>query len=202
MPAFVVRGLAMCAGMLMVAGAAMAAAPADTSVQAQGAADGNVPAWTISTAAPTGWTRDCCTYAKAIGVNYVLYQGEWTGKPERVMVLNVWPSKLATLDDELNDDRKHYLQNDPKGSATAFTVSNPHMACRGVLYAGSDHLDDVVVFCDPGKQAAIRYSWSMTVAAADPTRAQLLDAFKHVVERSSYATFAASSGSTHAAATH
>jgi hypothetical protein len=192
----------MCAGMLMAAGAAMAAGPADTSVQAQGAADGNVPGWTISTAAPAGWTRDCCTYAKAIGVNYVLYQGDWTGKPERVMVLNVWPSKLATLDDELNDDRKHYLQNDPKGSAAAFAVSNPHMPCRGVLYAGSDHLDDVVVFCDPGKQAAIRYSWSMTVAEADPTRTQLLDAFKRVVERSSYATFNTPAGSTRAAATH
>jgi hypothetical protein len=202
MPASVLRRLAMCAGMLIYAGVAMATGPVDASVQVQGAADGNVPGFTLNTAAPTGWTRDCCTYAKAIGVNYVLYQGEWTGKPERVMVLNVWPSKLATLDDELQDDRKHYLENDPHGSAAAFAVSNPHMPCRGVLYAGSDHLDDVVVFCDPGKQAAIRYSWSMTVAEADPTRAQLLDAFKRVVERSSYATAATSAGSTHAAAPH
>jgi len=192
----------MCAGMLFYAGVSLAAGPVDTSVQAHGAADGNVPGWTISTAAPAGWTRDCCTYAHAIGVNYVIYQGEWTGKPDRVMVLNVWPSKLPTLDAELQDDRKHYLQTDPAGKIDAFAVNNPHMPCRGVLYSGSDHVEDAVVFCDPGTAAGIRYSWSMTIPAADPMRQPLLDAFKHVVESSSYAKTAVASSSTGQAASH
>lgn len=179
----------MLACLLLSAGTAMAAAPADTAVEAHGPADGNAPAWSISTAAPMGWTRDCCTYASAIGVNYVLYQGEWTGKPDRVMVLNVWPSKLDSLDAELQDDRKHYLQTDPAGKVNAFPVRNGHMPCQGVLYSGTDHVDDVVVFCDPGKAAGIRYSWSMTLSAADPMRKPLLDAFKQVVEHSSYAKY-------------
>jgi hypothetical protein len=53
--------------------------------------------------------QDCCTYASAIGVNYVLYQGDWTGKPDRVIVLNVWPSKLPSLDVELQDDQQALL---------------------------------------------------------------------------------------------
>jgi hypothetical protein len=178
--------------LLLCAGNAMAAQP-DTAVQAHGPADGNMPAWSITTTAPTGWTKDCCTYASAIGVNYVLYQGEWTGKPDRVMVLNVWPSKLDSLDTELQDDRKHYLQTDPAGKVIAFPVQNSHMPCRGVLYAGSDHVDDVVVFCDPGKAAGVRYSWSMTLPAADPMRQSLLDAFKRVVGQSSYAVYVPSS---------
>jgi hypothetical protein len=190
------------AGMLFYAGVSMAAGSVDTSVQAHGAADGNVPGWTISTTAPVGWTKDCCTYAHAIGVNYVLYQGEWTGKPDRVMVLNVWPAKLPTLDAELQDDRKHYLQADSAGKVAAFAVNNPHMPCSGVLYSGSDHVDDVVVFCDPGKVAGIRYSWSMTIAESDPMRQPLLDAFKQVVEHSSYAKFTSIASSTRAAASH
>ena len=82
---------------------------------ASGKADGDVPAWTIDAAPPAGWTADCCTYARAIGVDAVLYQGEWTGKPNRVMVLNVWPAKLASLDDELQADAKRYHQLDPAG---------------------------------------------------------------------------------------
>jgi hypothetical protein len=162
--------------LLFCAGTLMAAQPADTTVEAHGPADGAVPAWSITTTAPTGWTKDCCTYASAIGVNYVLYQGEWTGKPDRVMVLNVWPSKLDSLDAELQDDRKHYLQTDPAGKVNPFPVQNSHMPCRGVLYSGADHIDDVVVFCDPGKAAGVRYSWSMTIAATDPQRQSLLDA--------------------------
>lgn len=173
-------------GLLFCAGATLATSP-DPAVRAQGPADGTAPAWTISTSAPAGWTKDCCTYARAIGVNYVLYQGEWTGKPQRVMVLNVWPSKLPTLDDEMQDDRKQYLKRDPNAKVSTFAVDNRHMACRGVLYAGTDHIDDVIVFCDPGKAAGIRYSWSMAIAADDPNRQALLDKFRQVAQHSSYA---------------
>jgi len=173
-------------GLLLCAGPVLAASP-DPAVHAQGPADGTAPPWIISTTAPAGWTKDCCTYARAIGVNYVLYQGEWTGKPERVMVLNVWPSKLPTLDDEVRDDRKQYLQRDPHGAASAFVIDNRHMTCRGVLYAGTDHIDDVIVFCDPGTAAGIRYSWSMAIAADDPHRQALLDKFRQVAQHSSYA---------------
>jgi hypothetical protein len=196
------RVRAIAAGIAFYAGVAMAAGPVDSSVQAHGAADGDVPGWTISTISPVGWTKDCCTYARAIGVNYVLYQGEWTGKPDRVMVLNVWPAKVPTLDAELQDDRKHYQQADPKGKAAALAVNNPHMPCRGVLYSGSDHVDDAVVFCDPGKVAGVRYSWSMTIAESDPMRQSLLDAFKQVVEHSSYAKFTSVASSTRSAASH
>jgi hypothetical protein len=177
------------ASLLLCAGVAVAAGPVDTAVEAHGAPDGNVPGWSITTTAPAGWTKDCCTYASAIGVNYVLYQGEWTGKPDRVIVLNVWPSKLDSLDAELQDDRKHYLQRDPSGKVDPFLVQNSHMPCRGVLYSGTDHVDDVVVFCDPGKKAGIRYSWSMTIGATDPMRQSMLATFKQVVEHSSYAKY-------------
>ena len=176
-------------GLLLCAGAAVAAAPADNVVEAHGPADGSAPAWSITTTAPAGWTKDCCTYASAIGVNYVLYQGEWTGKPDRVMVLNVWPAKLSSLDDELQDDRKHYLQTDPAGKVAEFPISNPHMPCKGVTYTGSDHVDDVVIFCDPGKDAGIRYSWSMTIGQGDPQMKTVIDAFKQVVEHSRYAKY-------------
>ncbi|HTM29128.1 MAG TPA: hypothetical protein VL097_07245, partial [Rhodanobacter sp.] len=73
--------LALCA----FATLAQAAGKGD-EVLARGARDGNAPAWAISVTTPAGWTRDCCTYARAIGVNAVLYQGEWSGKPQRVMV--------------------------------------------------------------------------------------------------------------------
>ncbi|MBE1159001.1 hypothetical protein [Dyella acidiphila] len=177
--------------LLAVVGVATAAAPADNAIDAHGPADGQAPAWRISSTAPTSWTRDCCTYASAIGVNYVLYQGEWTGKPDRVMVLNVWPSKLPSLEAELQDDRKHYLQVDPAGKAGDFPVSNPRMPCKGVMYTGSDHVDDVVVFCDPGQDAGIRYSWSMTVGQGDPQAKAALDAFRQVVEHAAYAKYAA-----------
>lgn len=155
------------------------------TVMVYGGQDG--PGWAIATELPAGWNDDCCTYAKAIGVNLVLYQGEWTGKPERVMVLNVWPAKLPTLAAEVDEDRQHYLQSDAHGKADAFPVTNPRaITCQGVLYRGSDHIDDAVVFCDPGKQSGVRYSWSMTVNEADPNRQTLLATFKRVVEQSGY----------------
>ncbi|HUA80235.1 MAG TPA: hypothetical protein VL997_07685, partial [Dyella sp.] len=125
---------------------------------------------------------------------YVLYQGEWTGKPERVMVLNVWPSKLPSLDAELQDDRKQYLQRDPGGQVITFAVNNPNMPCRGVLYAGTDHIDDAIVFCDPGSASGVRYSWSVSVAANDPLRQSLLDQFQQVAEHTGYAQGAKASG--------
>jgi hypothetical protein len=168
-----------------------------------GKPDGNVPGWAISTDLPKGWTHDCCTYAATIGANLVLYQGAWTGKPERVMVLNVWTAKLPTLDAELQDDRQHYLQADAHGRANAFPLANPRaIACQGVLYQGSDHIDDVVVFCDPGKKSGIRYSWSMTVSAADPNRQALIDTFKQVVRDSVYMTYVPESKPSHTAAKH
>jgi hypothetical protein len=170
-------------------------------VLVHGKIDGNAPAWSISTDLPKGWTQDCCTYAATIGASLVLYQGAWTGKPERVMVLNVWPAKLPTLDAELQDDRQHYLQSDTHGKANPFPLKNPRaIACQGVLYQGSDHIDDVVVFCDPGKKSGIRYSWSMTFSAADPNRRALVDTFKQVVQDSVYMTYVPESKSSPTAA--
>ncbi|RUL74481.1 hypothetical protein [Dyella choica] len=168
-------------------------------VMAYGKTDGKAPGWAIMTDLPKGWTEDCCKYAAAIGVNLVLYQGEWSGKPEGVMVLNVWPAKLPTLAAELQDDRQHYLQSDAHGKASVFALQDPHgIACQGVLFQGSDKVDDVVVFCDPGKPSGIRYSWSMTVAANDPNRQALIDTFKQVVQRSSYMTYEKGSTPMHA----
>lgn len=188
--------------LMLMAGAAMAAQPTSNVVDAHGVPDGNVPGWTIHTIAPDGWTKDCCTYASAISVNYVLYQGDWTGKPDRVIVLNVWPSKLPSLDAELQDDRKHYVQVDPAGTVSAYPIKNPSMACQGVMYTGSDHVNDVVVFCDPGKAAGIRYSWSMTVGQGDPQSQAALGAFNQVVEHSTYVKYVPVPGSTSKAATH
>ncbi len=165
---------------LLFAVAAQAAGK-DDSVLARGARDGDAPAWAISAATPTGWTRDCCTYARAIGVNAVLYQGEWSGKPQRVMVLNVWPRQLATLADEVQADRKRYLQHDPAGKVSGFAVRHPAMPCEASVYQGSDHIDDVLVFCDPGTASGVRLSWSMAFDDADPSRRALLDDFMRVV---------------------
>ncbi|BFI94861.1 MAG: hypothetical protein RSP_03710 [Rhodanobacter sp.] len=172
--------------MLFVFCASAAAAQAGDDVLAHGVRDGDAPAWAIAVASPPGWTRDCCTYAKAIGVDAVLYQGEWTGKPERVMVLNTWSRKLATLADEVAADRKQYLQRDPKGKATDIRIGNRHMSCAGVLYQGSDRIDDAVVFCDPGRASGIRLSWSMSFADGDPAQRALLDAFMQVATDARY----------------
>lgn len=175
------------AGVLAMALATLPAWAADSGdVLAHGVRDGKAPAWAVAVASPAGWTRDCCTYARAIGVDAVLYQGDWTGNPERVMVLNVWPRKLATLDAELAADRKSYLARDVKGKATAIRVSNRHMPCQGVLYEGSDHVDDVVVFCDPGAATGVRLSWSMSFADHDTTKRALLDDFMRVAVNARY----------------
>ena len=150
-----------------------------------GARDGAVPAWTLNAVAPPGWTADCCTYAKAIGVNFVLYRGEWTGNPQRVMVLNVWPRKLPTLTAEIAADRKHYLQTDPAAKVRDITIHHPGMPCQATWYQGTDKVDDIVVFCAPAAASGIRWSWSMTLDAGDTSRRALLDAFMRVVMTSS-----------------
>ena len=177
--------------LLLLAPFAAGAAAKGDDVLAHGVRDGKAPAWAIAVASPSGWTRDCCMYAKAIGVDAVLYQGEWTGKPERVMVLNVWPRKLATLADELAADRRQYLQRDPRGKATDIAIHNPNMPCRGVVYEGSDRVDDAVVFCDPGAASGVRLSWSMSFADGDATRRPLLDAFMQVATDARYQRYVA-----------
>lgn len=162
---------------LLAAGTAHAGQP----VLASGKADGSAPAWTVTATAPDGWTADCCTYARAIGVDAVVYRGDWTGEPQRVMVLNVWPARLATLEAELKADRTRYLQLDPGGKAGEIPSIAAPMPCAANVYQGSDHIDDIVVFCDPGKASGIRLSWSMTLAANDAQRRPLLDALLRVV---------------------
>ena len=171
--------------LLFFVDAATAAAPAN-DVLAHGARDGAAPAWSIAVATPDGWTRDCCLYARAIGVDAVLYQGEWTGKPQRVMVLNVWPQKLPTMAAEIEADHKRYLQLDPAGKVSSFAVRHRTMSCEATVYQGSDHIDDVLVFCDPGKASGVRLSWSMTVNDNDPQRRALLDDFMQVVVATRY----------------
>ncbi|WP_329741281.1 hypothetical protein [Dyella sp. A6] len=157
------------------------AAQATGDTLARGAKDGKAPAWAIDVVTPAGWTRDCCKYARGIGVDAVLYRGDWTGKPQRVMVLNVWPRKLPTLQAELDADRKHYLQLDPDAKASSFPIPHAAMPCRATVYEGSDHVDDVVAFCDPGTASGVRLSWSMSFNDNDPERQSLLDDFMDVV---------------------
>lgn len=159
--------------------------PASTIVS--GAADGNAPAWSILTTPPADWTADCCTYARAIGVNAVMYQGAWSGKPNRVIVLNVWPRKLANLDAELRADRTHYLARDPAAKTSSFPLRHRSMKCAANVFQGTDHLDDVVVFCDPGHTSGVRLSWSLSFADGDATRRALLDDFMRTVVSARYA---------------
>lgn len=174
-------------GLAWLAPCALAAAPAGgRPVAAHGARDGAIPAWTLSTLAPPDWTDDCCTYAAAIGVNFVLYQGEWTGKPQRVMVLNVWPRKLPSLAAEVQADRNRYRELDPAGKVDDLVLRHRTMACSGTVYAGSDKVDDVVVFCDPGVASGIRLSWSMSFDADDSRMRAVLDAFMRVVVATRY----------------
>jgi hypothetical protein len=180
------------AALALCAFAALAQATGkDDGVLARGARDGAAPAWAISATTPPGWTRDCCTYARAIGVSAVLYQGEWSGKPQRVMVLNVWPRQLATLADELQADRQRYLQHDPAGKVSGFAVRHPVMPCEASVYQGSDRIDDVLVFCDPGAASGVRLSWSMAFDDADPSRRALLDDFMRVAVATRWAKDAA-----------
>lgn len=159
----------------------------DRTVMVYGKADAVTPGWTIVTVRPAGWNSDCCQYARAIGVNLVMYTGDWTGEPDRVMVLNVWPRKLPTLEAEWQDDRKHYFDRDPAAKLDTFAIKAPKsMQCSGGLYHGTDHVDDVVVFCDPGVATGIHFSWSMTLAANGKDRQQVLDQFQQVVEQSLY----------------
>lgn len=173
-------------GLAVLVPLAMAATPGERPVAAHGARDGAIPAWTIATLAPAGWTDDCCTYAAAIGVNFVLYQGEWTGKPQRVMVLNVWPSKLPSLQAEVQADRKRYRERDPAGKVDGLVLHHRTTDCSGTVYTGSDKIDDVVVFCDPGAASGIRLSWSMSFDAGDSGKRALLGAFMRVVVASRY----------------
>jgi hypothetical protein len=161
--------------------------PNDFNAVASGKPDGNAPGWSIATKSPPGWTADCCKYAQAIGVNLVLYQGDWTGNPEQVMVLNVWPRKLPSLDAEWKADQAHYLKGDSRATVGVFPIASKTLACHGVQYQGTDHIDDLVVFCEPAKASGIRLSWSMTVAANDPRRPALTALFTQVVEASVYA---------------
>ncbi|WP_233523401.1 hypothetical protein [Dyella solisilvae] len=177
----------MLALLFLSAGVHATDASQDKAVVIHGKADRDVPGWTIKTMAPDGWTQDCCIYAHAIGVNEVLYKGDWTGDPERVMVLNVWPAKMSSLEAEVQDDRHNYLNRDPAGKAGVFELHNSAVACRGVLYEGTDHKDDVVAFCDPGLASGIRFSWSMTLAHDDHDRDALLALFRQVVEQTRYA---------------
>ncbi|HEV7778155.1 MAG TPA: hypothetical protein VGO76_14900 [Luteibacter sp.] len=156
-----------------------------------GKAGGKTPDWAIASDVPSGWTQDCCTYAKAIGVNLVLYRGEWTGEPDRVMVLNVWPRKLPTLDAEWQDDQKAYLKRDPRAKVSPLPVTNAAMACHGVLYQGADQVDDAVVFCEPDPASGIRLSWSMTIKDADPERKDLLAEFSQVAGHARYMKYEA-----------
>jgi hypothetical protein len=189
MEAVMKRLLGLISLFLLTCAAHAAGVDNDKAVLVYGKLDGAAQGWALHTEQPDGWTQDCCVYAKAIGVNLVLYKGEWTGEPDRVMVLNVWPSTLATLDAELQEDRKHYLQLDPAGKVSAFPVVNAGMPCQGVLYQGNDHKDDAVVFCDPGKASGIRLSWSITLAHDDAGRQDVLSLFKRVVEQSRYTVY-------------
>ena len=162
------------------------AATGDKTAVVSGVADRDIPAWTLRMNVPDGWTQDCCMYAKAIGVNLVFYKGEWTGEPDRVMVLNVWPSKLSSLEAEMQEDRHHYLDRDPKGKVSELVLDNKSMACRGVLFEGTDHKDDAVVFCDPGLATGIRLSWSMALARDDAQKQDLLALFRRVAEQTQY----------------
>lgn len=164
--------------------AAWGAAPVE--LVAHGARDGATPAWTVSAPIPAGWTGDCCTYAKAIGVTAVAYRGQWTGKPQQVMVLNVWPRQLPTLVAEVEADRAHYLRLDPAGKTAQFTVRHHTMACTAVVYQGSDRVNDVLVFCDPGAVSGVRLSWSMTLDANDRQMPTLLADFMRVVVATRY----------------
>jgi hypothetical protein len=159
------------------------------TVTVSGKADESVPGWSIVTTLPADWTGDCCQYARAIGVNLVLYKGQWTGKPDRVMVLNVWPRKLPTLKAEWQSDQTHYLKKDPKATVSEFPLTGTSMTCHGVLYRGTDHIDDAVVFCDPGKATGIRLSWSMTVATNDAQRVSVIALFQQVIASSRYTKY-------------
>jgi hypothetical protein len=175
------------AALLGLASLSLASAADTVPAQAHGVADGTVPAWTIRTQAPAGWTQDNDNVARWIGAPLTLYQGKWDGKPERVIVLNVWPRQLPSLTDEWGADQKQVLQRDPKAVIAPLALGKTALNCRGFVYHGSDQIDDALAFCEPDAASGIRLSWSMAVATGDPAHAQLLAHFLRVVEASRYA---------------
>ncbi|MBD8881456.1 hypothetical protein IHE49_13295 [Rhodanobacter sp. 7MK24] len=179
--------IGLCFSLLIPFTACGAGVDKNPGVLVYGGGDGEIPGWAIFTDLPMGWTPDCCAHAKAIGVNLALYKGEWTGRPERVMLLNIWTARAPTLSADFQKDRQRYRTSYPAAKDVAFPVANTHkLACLGSLYQRDDHKDDVVVFCEPDKASRIRLSWSMLIAADDPERQQVLAAFKQVVEQSMY----------------
>ena len=65
------------------------------------------------------------------------------------------------------------------------------MPCQATVYEGSDHVDDVVAFCDPGKASGVRLSWSMSFNDGGPRQRALLDDFMRVVVASHYRHYVA-----------
>ena len=172
---------------VLFAGAAVATTPEGHTVIAYGRAGKHLPGWGLVSSLPAGWTADCCDHARWVGVPLVLYRGDWTGKPEGVIVLNVWLAGSKALHADVVEDRGKYLKRDAKATITPLKFGTPKgMACHGLMYRGSDRVDDAVVFCDPGKRTGIHYSWSNSVDQADPARAQLLHAFRQVVADTIY----------------
>ena len=166
--------------------------PSEVMVYGNGRADHAMPPWSITAPKPDGWTADCCGYAKNLHVNLVMYAGQWTGKPERVMILTTWPANAQLLDDVLKSDQEDYLKKNPAGKVVPFPIANKGgLTCRGQMYAGLEgKLDDFVVFCQPqDKSSGLQLSWSMQLAGDDPSRQQILAWFKQVVEGSSYAPY-------------
>ncbi|KGI76917.1 hypothetical protein [Oleiagrimonas soli] len=193
MPRAILLGFALLLG--LCATAAQAASPTGKSAVAYGRAGDKWPGWSIVTDVPAGWTADCCDHARWVGVPMVIYRGEWTGKPEGVMVLNVWLSDGKTLGQDLDKDRSEYLRRDPKATVAVLSAPEPKgVTCVGVRYRGSDRVEDAVVFCDPGKRTGIHYSWSISIGAKDPQRAAKLTAFERVVTHSRYLRYDPASG--------
>jgi hypothetical protein len=181
-------------GLALIASAAGTPHDDDVLVYGRGDPDKKMPPWSILAPKPGGWKVDCCNHAQALGVNLVMYQGKWTGKPEYVMVLLVWPSESRSLDSQLQADRQKYLQRHPAGKIEAFPVINSYgMACQGVLYESyqnDSNFDDAVVFCQPKNQASgLQLSWSITVNKNDSIHQQVLALFKRVVAGSTYMAY-------------
>lgn len=175
---------------LACASAAMADPPAGHTVIAYGRAGKHLPGWSLASSLPKGWTSDCCDHARWVGVPLVLYRGDWTGKPEGVIVLNVWLADGKALRADVAEDRRKYLKRDAAATTAPLAFDTPRgMACRGLAYHGSDRVDDAVVFCDPGKHTGIHYSWSIGVSRANPERARLLADFRQVVADTVYTRY-------------
>ncbi|GAB3024560.1 MULTISPECIES: hypothetical protein [Oleiagrimonas] len=186
-------GFALLLGLCAVS--AQAAPASGKSAVAYGRAGDKWPGWSIVTDVPSGWTADCCDHARWVGVPMVIYRGDWTGKPEGVMVLNVWLSHGQTLEQDLDKDRDEYRRRDPKATIAALSMPTPRgVTCSGVRYHGSDGVEDAVMFCDPGQRTGIHYSWSISIGEKNPQRAATLNAFAQVVAHSRYLRYDPASG--------